>query len=157
LEIRDISPEINTINVEAYRVIRDIETSARNLVIIALSNLQQKELELLEGFAVSYEGDAPQTLLDKAKYQRDRTKAKGLNTSINPIIAYISTGELAHLIKEIEHRFDVSHWDEIGEKMLKVAAIRNAVMHNQLIDETALDELYDLQHKIYAAFSQLSV
>lgn len=155
LKIYDISPEVHTINVEAYRVIRDIETSARNLVMIALSIFQHEELELLEDFVVRYEDDHPQSLLDRAISQRNLTTNKGLNTTINPMVAYISTSDLAHLIKEIGLRFRVSNWDRIGEAMLKVAAIRNAVMHNQLIDEVALGELYNLQGTIHEAFPQL--
>lgn len=47
-------------------------------------------------------------------------------------------------------------WQLIAQAIRDLASVRDAVMHNQLIDDTALQSLYDLQADIYEALSETS-
>ncbi|MEM6280824.1 MAG: hypothetical protein AAF787_01410 [Chloroflexota bacterium] len=160
LRVEDISPELQTVNTEAYRVIYDIETSARNLVVIVLASHQRESSALLEGYYGGTRGyhynDTSADLQTRASAMHRKTAEKGLDNTINPLIAYITTGELAGLIEEVGREYNLHHFKDIGKAMKEVSDIRNAVMHNQLIDEKALAKLYDLQSGIHAAFSRIA-
>jgi hypothetical protein len=162
LHIADIMPEIRAVNVEAYRVICDIESAARNLVTLVLSQNSMSDVaskdnnleDMLHGFVLRLENNGKQVdLASRAKLQRDMSETRQMNTRINSLMAYISTGDLRDLIGEISRTHQLNHWKAIEDDMQHVSTIRNAVMHNQLIDENALRRLYRLQGNIYDAFS----
>lgn len=45
-------------------------------------------------------------------------------------------------------------WHEIARSIRKMGIIRDAVMHHQIVDDTAIDHLYQLQFKIYDALAR---
>lgn len=154
INISDISPEIHALNFEAYRLIRDIETSARNLVAVTLSRLRENDEDLLEGFVKRFDEGRVRDLSDRARELQLRSKIDELVFFNNSILTYITTGELTNLIKEVGDKYDLLGWKNISRAMKNVEAIRNAVMHNHLIDEKSLSKLYELQEKIYSAHQQ---
>jgi len=149
----DILPQIQSLNFEAYRLVYDIENAARNLVVIMLSIHKNLNETLLNGFTRNNPKSDDDELSIVADNQRTLADRRGLNIAINPIIAYISTNDLANLIEDIGYKYNLNQWKIVGKTMKDVKDIRNAVMHNQLIDEISLNKLYELQSQIYSAFT----
>jgi hypothetical protein len=83
---------------------------------------------------------------DRASGWRQKNFQNGIGSKLNPLIAYISTSDLSQLITEIP--FEGIFSNDLIASIEAVAPIRDAVMHNQIIDEKSLETLYDLQDKI---------
>ena len=79
---------------------------------------------------------------------------EGLPVTLNPLLAYLSTRDLADIIEEIGIEIGSDAWQRIAQAIQNLAGIRDAVMHNQLVDDIALQRLYDLQAGIYEALSE---
>ena len=61
-------------------------------------------------------------------------------------------GDLVRLVQE-SVVFGDPLWEDILDTVEKLTPIRDAVMHNQIIDEKSLKSLYLLQAKIYKALN----
>ena len=72
---------------------------------------------------------------------------------LNPLIAYLSTRELANLIEELGAELHSPQWLRIAQAIRALSDVRDAVMHNQLIDDNQLEQLYKLQANIYDALN----
>ena len=92
----------------------------------------------------------------EAQDWRERSRRKGMDVTLNRLITFVSTGDLAQLVQEIAIDGN-SFWDDIVDAIGKISSVRDAVMHNQIIDERSLEELYVLQAKIYSALNNIVV
>lgn len=90
---------------------------------------------------------------ERAVDWRERSRKNGMDTTINPLIAYVSTGDLVELVREIAESGD-PYWDDIVDAIEKISPIRDAVMHHQIIDGKNLESLRRLQVKIYNALNR---
>lgn len=153
----EIIPPAAEICIEAYRIIHHIEILVRNFVTCELWQrhldggkhpLVNKVLQFDE--KSKRDEDAYERALD---WQVHNRKIGLASADLNPLIAYCSTRDLAALIEEISEENGSKKWQEIANKMNSLAEVRDAVMHNQLIDITDLKRLYDLQADLYAALS----
>lgn len=156
IRIDELMPKAAELNVEAYRLINDIETQARDFVTAQLCLLQARDQPLLEDRFKRY-NDREQIFEDahqRATDWRARSADKGLPVALNPLLAYLSIRDLADVIEEIGADIGSEAWQRIARAIQELAGVRDAVMHNQLIDDAALQRLYDLQADIYEALSE---
>ena len=158
IRIDELMPETSELVVEAYRLINNIETRVRNFVAVQLCLRQDTGEPILGERAKKYNDhkhifeDAHQRATD---WQR-RSADKGLPVALNPLLAYLSTRELADLMIEIAIQMKSETWHCIAKAIQDLASVRDAVMHNQLIDDAALQLLHDLQADVYKALSEPS-
>jgi hypothetical protein len=155
LDVQELIPEVSSICIEGYKVINQIENMVRNFVVA----------QLWKG----YVSGAPHPLSDRVfrndgihksemdAYTRamdwqDKNEDKGVHSiTINPVIAYLSTKDLISLVKEIAQEINSENWKNIAQSLDNLSGIRDAVMHNQLIDEDDLGQLYILHDLIIQA------
>jgi hypothetical protein len=155
IRIEELMPKVSELNVEAYRLVNDIENQARNFVAIQLCLRQDNGSPILKDRSKKlndYERvfeDAHQRAVD----WKARSANKGLPVDMNPLLAYLSTSDLADLIEEIAIEMKAEAWRRIARAIRDLTGVRDAVMHNQMIDDADLQRLYDLQASIYAALS----
>jgi hypothetical protein len=90
---------------------------------------------------------------ERANEWKNKSVKHDLYTNINPLIAYLSTNDLADLISELSLMNKSNEWKRISQSIVSLSHVRNAVMHNQMIDDQSLIKLYDLQAEIYDALS----
>ena len=139
-------------------MINDIENQARNFVTVHLCIRQPGDKPILKGMSKKYNEheqifeDAHQRAVDWQAHSADR----GLPVTLNPLLAYLSTRDLAEIIEEIGTEMGSEDWQRIAQAIRNLAGVRDAVMHNQLIDDAALQRLYDLQAGIYESLSETS-
>jgi hypothetical protein len=156
IQFDELAPSLLTINLEAYRIINDIENLIRNFVIVRLNEQGDGEDHILQGKVLkrikSYEANEDEDLLTRAENWRIRNQQAGIETGINSLIAYTSTGDLVRLVQESVVLGDPL-WKDILVTVEKLTPIRDAVMHNQIIDEKSLKGLYVLQAKTYKALN----
>lgn len=152
VNMNELMPTICDPNVQAYRLINDIENRARNFVAIRLS-LKQSKGHILKGRCPRLD-EATDSLADtyqRATYWRAQSLDKGI---LNPLLAYVSTRDLARIIEEIGREMGSEIWQHIADTILELSDIRDAVMHNQLIDGSALRRIYKLRADIYEALDE---
>jgi hypothetical protein len=155
VDVTNLSPILTSLNDEAYRLIRDIEVSARNFVSIRLSLTNKNNNgNILAGINKRIEDGQLMDTDTRTRQERDRIQSYRLSVKLNPQISYMTTGELAQILQEIGRNEQDKAWSKIGDSIQKMASIRNAVMHNQLVDEQALRTLYDLRGAIYRALNR---
>lgn len=156
IQFEELSPSLLTINLEAYRIINDIENLIRNFVSIRLNEQSDGEDHILQGKVLkrikSYQTNEDEDLLTRAENWRLKNQQAGIEIGVNPLIAHTSTGDLIRLVQESAVFGDLL-WKDILDTVEKLAPIRDAVMHNQIIDEKSLKSLYTLQAKIYKALN----
>jgi hypothetical protein len=129
--------------------------SARNFVSIRLSLTNKNNNgNILAGINKRIEDGQLMDTDTRTRQERDRIQSYRLSVKLNPQISYMTTGELAQILQEIGRNEQDKAWSKIGDSIQKMASIRNAVMHNQLVDEQALRTLYDLRGAIYRALNR---
>jgi hypothetical protein len=144
-------PSITIFNTEGYRVINKIENLVRNFVVTKLCNEDAENEHILqyriikEDLHTKEDEDAYTRALD----WKERSMKSGVEEEINPLIAYITTGDLATVIRDFSSDTDPS-WGNIATAIEEIAPIRNAVMHNQILNEKSLKRLYELQTEIFS-------
>lgn len=156
IRIDELMPETLELNVEAYRLINDIENQARNFVAVHLCMHQTPGQPILRGRCKKF-NEYKNALVDahqRATDWRTRSTERGLPTALNPLLAYLSTRDLADLITEIGEEIGSEAWQRIGRAIQDLAGVRDAVMHNQFIGDGALQRLYDLQSDVYGALAE---
>jgi len=157
LQSSELMPEITSLNQEAYEVISDIENQVRNFVVLQLCLIQSTEQHILNIDIPRREkqGTVRQVnLYDKATDWRVRSLNQNLPVDISPLITFLSTRELADLVKVIAERINSDAWSKISQSIRQLAVVRDAVMHNQLIDLPEVDKLIELQAQVYVALNQ---
>lgn len=157
VQFDEFVPGLTTFNVEAYRIINHIENLVRNFALARLYEKTDQDVNVLQNKVLRRKKDSPinedDDIFERAVEWRQRSKQKGMDVTFNPLITYVSTGDLADLIREIAVTGDPL-WDDIVKAIEKITPIRHAVMHHQLIDEKNLESLYGLQVKIYSALNR---
>jgi hypothetical protein len=68
-------------------------------------------------------------------------------------MAYLTTNDLAGIICEIAMEIRSDQWKKIAKVLESTIGIRDAVMHNQMIDDQAYLRLFDLRAEIFRALS----
>jgi hypothetical protein len=158
IRIDELIPQTSELNAEAYRLINDIENQARNFVTIQLSLRKPQGEHILQGISVRH-SQQEQIFIDaydRATDWQARSADKGMPAALNPLLAYLSTRDLANIVEEIGIELDSKAWQRIAQVIRDLAGVRDAVMHNQLIDDAVLQRLYDLQADIYETLSETS-
>jgi len=156
IRLAELMPSVSELSIEAYRLINDIENAARNFVTVQLCLQHTGEGHILKDKHKKYDNQTGgfEDAFQRAQEWRDRRADGGLAVGLNPLLAYCSTRDLAGLIEEIGAKMDSEAWQRIARAIRGLADIRDAVMHNQIVDDLALQQLYALQGDIYQALSQ---
>jgi hypothetical protein len=158
LDIDEFMPRTSIMNVEAFRVINETENLTRNYISVQLCLRVEPGFHYLMGRARKYN---PEKQIEEDAYQRaedwqNRSADRGLSVELNPLIAYLSTRDLANLIEELGAEMRLSEWLRIAQAIRTLSDVRDAVMHNQLIDDVELEHLYELQADVFNALSKQS-
>ena len=156
IENDDLIPSTSTASTEAFRLIHEIENLARNYVTIQLSLRSKSGFHYLMGRSRRYN---QKTRVDEDAYKRaedwqNRSSDWGMPRDLNPLIAYLSTRDLANLIEELVAESGLTEWTRIAQAIRSLSDVRDAVMHNQFIDDEAFEHLYDLKSQIYEELSK---
>lgn len=156
IEIVDLMPSTSIMNSEAYKIINEVENLVRNFITAQMSLRSELGFHYLMGISRKYN---PDTGVDEDAYKRAedwqcRSADRGLPVEMNPLIAYLSTRDLANLVENLGAVMQSRSWLKIAQVIRELSDVRDAVMHNQLIDERALKRLYGLQANIYQALSE---
>jgi hypothetical protein len=145
-------PHVTSISIEAFKVVNQIENLVRNFVAVQLwqayldGDPHPLSLRVIKNAENAY---------DRALNWKERNRQRNITSVIlNPEIAYLSTGDLATLVKEIGVENDWNSWEQIGNQIEDLQGIRNTVMHNQIIDLADLEKLYKLREHIYLALNE---
>lgn len=152
IRTNQLMPAISELNVRAYRVINDIENQARNFVATRLS-LRSTKGHILEnrGWRLDEDTGNREDAYRRAMDWCQRSLDRGI---LNPLLAYLSTRDLARLIDEIGQEIGSAAWQDIANAIVEMSDIRDAVMHNQLIEGKDLTRLHELREDIYAALGE---
>ena len=152
----ELIPKLANFNLEAYRLINQIENLARNFVATQLClQHRNRSTHILDGkvFRPSNFKNREEDALERAKDWKQRNQDRSANVDINPLIAFISTSDLSRLLTELAEQLESPIWKLIANVIDDLSGVRDAVMHNQLIDDIALQRLYNLQAEIFQAMS----
>lgn len=151
----ELVPDLISINEEAYRLINDIEVTVRNFVSLHIAKLSNNGSDhVLQGRAIKAQiSDDDADAFTRAKDWRNRSSASVYFVELNPLISYCSTRDLANIIREISRELNVDSWAQIAASVEEMAPIRDAVMHHQLVDRSALDQLSALRSRVYSLLS----
>jgi hypothetical protein len=158
IQIDELMPVTSEMNVEAYRLINDVENQARNFVTIQLCLRDSQSEHILRGISIKHDKQEQAFVdaYDRATDWQAQSSDEGMPVALNPLLAYLSTRDLAYIIEEVGSEMGSKAWQRIAQAIRDLAGVRDAVMHNQLIDDAALQRLYDLQADIYEALSETS-
>jgi hypothetical protein len=153
--IDELVPPLLSINKEAYQIINEIENLVRNFATLQLSKSRKVGKSLLANRATKYDNFIKEELdaQEQAEEWKKSSRKSGLPVELNPDIAYISIKVLAKLVDEIAKEINSEKWKNIAVALQTTSPIRDAVMHNQLIDDKAYAQLLDLRAAIYKALS----
>lgn len=156
VQIEEMVPSILSVNQEAYETIHEIENNVRDFVALWLSMHDTQPEHILVGKVEKYvnEIDDTEDLFDRAAHWRLRSEIAGLPKNLNPLLAYCSTRDLAALVVEVGRLLSSDAWQQIADLLERLAYIRDAVMHNQLIGDEQIRKLNELQRAVYRALAQ---
>lgn len=155
VKANELVPEVNVINHAAYGLIHETENMVRNFVAIQLQRQSSMKEHFLDD-VVSRMDDRSRQVKDlhqRTIEWRIRSSHHNMPVHLNPLLAYSSTSDLAELVTEIGRELHSLEWQRIGQALRDLAPVRDAVMHNQLIHDAALQRLEDLKNEIYHALS----
>lgn len=155
IDLAELMPELTVINNEAYQIIYDIENQVRNFAVqqryrSSSTTIESDILDVDIDIRRKKENVARETAKWKARSIRN-----GVMVDVNPRIAYSSTGQLCGLLERIALDLNSNEWLEIASSLDEMKDIRDAVMHNQIINDFHLERLYGLQASIYHALNQV--
>ncbi len=156
IELQEMTPPLVAVNKEAYEVISDVENNVRNFVALWLCGHKEGEEHILSGRHLKYisDIDEEQDAYERAIHWQEKSRRDRDSANLNPLLTYFSTRDLAELIEEIERELKSSTWRQIAQSLRQLANVRDAVMHNQLIDDKQLRDLYMLQAAVLRALTQ---
>jgi len=156
VDIDELMPRVSIICIEAFRLINEIENLTRNFISIHLCLQSEAGFHYLIGRSQKFNSEKgrEEDAYERAADFQNRSSDRGLPVELNPLIAYLSTRDLANLMEELGAKMQSTEWLRIAQAIRTLSDVRDAVMHNQLIDDTELDKLYQLQGDVYAALSK---
>ena len=144
-------PQAVTFNFEAYRSIERIENTTRHLLTRYLLANTDHASDFLTNRLKKPIGDT--NLFDDAalrsKEWQTKSLGRGLASPINPQIAFLTTGDLEKLLWEIAGETKSELWRQLASITGELKDIRDAVMHNQIIDRRVLQKLDVMLETIY--------
>jgi len=161
--LETLMPTISIVNREAYLLLQEIETLLRNHLVNLLSKERGGSATLLadighknvryfqEGQIFFRQEDAHERAADWMERSRDR----GLPVHLNPNIAYLSLTDLSNIITEIGQTTDTTDWQHVQDAVQGIVSIRDAVMHNQIIEFSDLKKILDLKNDLLSALNSL--
>lgn len=154
----DPLPQLLSFNSCAYQLLNDVETKVRQFVSVCLrqSNTTEQHVLKRQVCREKRNGYEIEDAYQRATTWKAQSSDKGLHTQHNPLITYCTTTDLAELTRDIGIEQNRQEWIEVADLIDKLVPIRNAVMHNQLIDETTLELLFSLQEHIYSLLGNAS-
>ena len=157
IEFGDLIPPSLSLSSEAFRLINEIENLTRNYVTIQLSSRADSGFHYLMGKAKKYnhKTEVEEDAYQRAEEWQNRSSEWGMPRDLNPLIAYLSTRDLANLIEELVADSGISEWTRIAQAIRSLSDVRDAIMHNQFIDDEAFERLFDLKAQIYEELSNL--
>jgi hypothetical protein len=152
IRTNELIPPVSSLNFQAYRLINDMENQVRNFVATQVC-LRLWDDHILKGRAQRLDGvtHSWEDAYDRASTWCADSIDRGV---LNPLTAYLSTRDLARLIKEISREMGSEAWQDIAKAIMELSDIRDAVIHNQLIEGSALQRLRELRADIYEALDE---
>jgi hypothetical protein len=161
----ELMPTIYILNREAYRLLQEIETLLRNFLVTQLWDYRPKgELLFTDWFYKennnyqNRKGTRKKEIdaQERADDWKERSFKNGLPVDLNPDIAYLSLSDLAGILNELATKKFMNHWKQVCTTIEHVVYIRDAVMHNQLIEISDLIKIYNLQNEIISTLNEVS-
>ncbi len=150
VSLDNLVPEVSVINRTAYEAINDIENQVRNFAVIQRSLHTQLGENLLDVRVKPIGRNKGKTNLEKEVAKRKKAAGDAdLPTEINPGMTFLFTKELAAFLVYLAEVLDSPAWVTIANSVEELNPLRNAVMHNQLVDLEQLDKLLTLRADIY--------
>ena len=164
IDYKELVPAITVVHQDAYLIIHEIENLLRNFIVTHLAADSSDGASLLSDHLwieiTKYPNGKPEKFKQDAQMRaeqwRERSREHGLPVHLNPDIAYLSLNDLGGLIEELGKLMGLDSWLRVAKSVEQVVYIRDAVMHNQIIEISDLRNIYDLQNKIYSALSEIS-
>jgi len=160
--VSELMPTITILNQKAFHLLQEIEILLRNIIITQLWKYRSEGEPLLSGwfyqdYAIRQNGDLKKRFEKDAQGVaddwRERSRQNGLSDNLNPDIAYLSLPDLAGILSDLSRKKGSRNWDKVTNAIKEVVSIRDAVMHNQLIEIDDFEKILILQNKISAAIS----
>lgn len=151
----ELVPEVTAINRTAYSLIYGIENMVRNFVTVQLMRQATTKEHFLQDHVNRVDERTQQVkdIRQRSIEWRNRSIARNMPARLNPILTYSSTLDLAELVEEIGGELRSPEWQRIAQALRDLAPVRDAVMHNQLINDTSLERLEALKINIHHALS----
>lgn len=158
VSVSELMPVVSELHFDAYRLINEIENLLRNFVVVHLSRAASGN-PLLAGHCVRRDKEDGQLRDAQARAEefRQRATRRGLPVQLNPIVAYLSLQDLAGILIELPQPVASSGWQSIANALTRLAYIRDAVMHNQMIEVSDLQKIYTLYGEIMSLLGEESV
>jgi hypothetical protein len=148
----EVVPELYTYNTEAHRLVYDIEVLARQYATWVLYRAgDYREISLRNRVRERnvHTGEIEDLHVRTARLAQ-RSNAEQM-MSQSALISFCTTTELSELLGELAVSLKDEAVNHISRRVKKLVPLRNAVMHNHVISESILDELYSLQQEFYSA------
>lgn len=157
--VEEPSPHLVVFNQQAYELLNDIETKVRRFVGAYLYRHNDSDAHILKDQLRKYDNHTKEIedAYQRASNWKKRSQEDTLHTNYNTLLAYCLTSDLADLTNDIGIKQNRPEWQEVSRLVRKLVPIRNAVMHNQLIDESSLNLLFALQKRIYALLGDTAI
>lgn len=161
-DVSELMPTITILNQKAFHLLQEIEILMRNFIITQLWKYRSEGEPLLSGwfyqdYAIRQNGDLKKRIEKDAQGVaddwRERSRQNGLSDNLNPDIAYLSLSDLAGILSDLSRKKGSRNWDKVTKAIKEVVSIRDAVMHNQLIEIDDFEKILILQNKISAVIS----
>jgi hypothetical protein len=164
-DIMELMPTISILHEEAYLLIHEIENLLRNFLATHLAAECSIGEPLLRGrgfkdVTFRKNGDLikqEQDAQERAEQWQMRSKDNGLPVHLNPTMAYLSLGDLVGILNELAEFMNSTSWLRVAAAAERIVSIRDAVMHNQIIEIADLEKIYNLQTEIVSALSETSI
>lgn len=161
-ELTDLMPTITHLNQKAFELLQEIEILMRNYIVSHLWKHRAEKEPLLcgwyqdavfrrDGNIINRNERVAQDLADE---WRERCRENGLAVVLNPDIAYITLPGLAGMLEQLSIREESLKLDQVIEAVEEVVDIRDAVMHNQLIEFDDFEKILVLQNRISTAINE---
>ena len=164
-DITELMPTISILHEEAYLLIHEIENLLRNFLVTHLAAECSTGEPLLRGrgfkdVTFRKNGDLikqEQDAQERAEQWQMRSKDNGLPVHLNPTIAYLSLSDLVAILNELGEFMNSTNWLRVAAAAQRIVSIRDAVMHNQIVEIVDLEKIYSLQTEIFSALSETSI
>ncbi len=164
-DLAELMPTISVLHQDAYILVHEIENLLRNFLVTHLAAERSTGEPLLSGrgykdVTLRRNGESErheQDAQERAEQWQMRSRDRGLPVHLNPAIAYLSLSDLGSILKEVGELMDSASWLRVAAAVERVVDIRDAVMHNQIIEIVDLEKIHALQAEIFSALSETSI